>query len=969
MVGAAAKLFEHGMADPRGCEYRSVTLRSQVHSNSDSEPVKTHAWVLPANAGVGRYAVCWDGLVYAISEVGAPADLAADVHAAVERHHDAIGEDNPAVNERQSNLAQQAVLPAKHDTWLADTAVALLLRLGEGEKASELWTASRLALEPKEMQHPYLTLVEAWTSKTHDRGQNAHVRGNDRVAMACLQLLEVADSAIESEAKLRGWKFEGNGNKQLFRYQEQLPQLLADQRRRAANGPHKPIVCVGAGRHPDPSVRIPALIDRLEEVTGSQWSWGGDWTSNPVVQSLIHEGDAAIAPLLTCLKSDNRLTRSTQCYRHVPWQECVAGVSQPVMTVLRQSDFYPTLSYDRPREPLTDELIDAIRARIARPEAKRPLAERWFYRLADDTAGPDEWRRAAETLVEKEGTNFWGYGYVGGWEQLYQANRTWSGETGKHLGEPLRKKTGPSVSELMAKRMGQMPDAKSAAPFALSLAEWDAPAARPLLGQLSARCRDAGMGDAFLKLVGHRIDAGDRAALDDYGVWVAKVKPEELSRIRDPFELLIKHADHPAVAKAADQLFGNQNSPWRPCPIGENANHAWLSTLRSPGLLRYSSYRAAIHDLLGDKTTAGTVSVGSRQIMISMANRGEGHSANSSDAPEEYEGSFRSCDYVAYSLSEAIAAAPRFELYWPEAKRNKALTDFVAFLRDYGSRAANDESTTGGLSFLVRDRPASPAEVARHEAIFSLESIGPTRVVKLLRLPIAANWTTLRETPIEANVFKDGKWIAEKRFLQNGFVWQAEEVQVDGRWQRYYGFAGSHHIARVAAEEIEFPDEDNQRPWLRYAGTFEARIAPPKGTVDPDQIGPPRRSVGETVPVPLTVRNAGGLSAAIPNLTGRACLRVWYSPAVIAPQGMLVPSANNKADWEEIKINAGVPFPDMAGRSLEPAAEMLSGEIDLAKWFRLSRPGFYGVQLIATKSPAAAANESIIFSLGAPPKS
>ena len=41
--------------------------------------------------------------------------------------------------------------------------------------------------------------------------------------------------------------------------------------------------------------------------------------------------------------------------------------------------------------------------------------------------------------------------------------------------------------------------------------------------------------------------------------------------------------------------------------------------------------------------------------------------------------------------------------------------------------------------------------------------------------------------------------------MQTGRVWQAEEVREGDRWRRYYGFVGRHALARVPAEEIEFP--------------------------------------------------------------------------------------------------------------------------------------------------------------------
>ncbi len=66
LVSATAALFEQGMADPRGCEYREVEM-------GDGTIVKTRGFVLPERAGeAGRFVVSWDGVVYPALSVGAP---------------------------------------------------------------------------------------------------------------------------------------------------------------------------------------------------------------------------------------------------------------------------------------------------------------------------------------------------------------------------------------------------------------------------------------------------------------------------------------------------------------------------------------------------------------------------------------------------------------------------------------------------------------------------------------------------------------------------------------------------------------------------------------------------------------------------------------------------------------------------------------------------------------------------------
>ena len=78
LVSATAALFEQGMADPRGCEYREVEI-------GDGTIVKTRGFVLPERAGeAGRFVVSWDGVVYPAFSVGALADLDKDVRTLAE---------------------------------------------------------------------------------------------------------------------------------------------------------------------------------------------------------------------------------------------------------------------------------------------------------------------------------------------------------------------------------------------------------------------------------------------------------------------------------------------------------------------------------------------------------------------------------------------------------------------------------------------------------------------------------------------------------------------------------------------------------------------------------------------------------------------------------------------------------------------------------------------------------------------
>ena len=80
LVEATALLFESGVADPRGCDYREIEVEERGFDGMEAR--KARGFVLPERPGeAGRFAVGWDGVVRPVLAVGAKADLEADVRA------------------------------------------------------------------------------------------------------------------------------------------------------------------------------------------------------------------------------------------------------------------------------------------------------------------------------------------------------------------------------------------------------------------------------------------------------------------------------------------------------------------------------------------------------------------------------------------------------------------------------------------------------------------------------------------------------------------------------------------------------------------------------------------------------------------------------------------------------------------------------------------------------------------------
>ena len=108
------------------------------------------------------------------------------------------------------------------------------------------------------------------------------------------------------------------------------------------------------------------------------------------------------------------------------------------------------------------------------------LEDRWYAILADDTAGAGRWREAAANISQPESTTtFSGTGW-----RVERAAPT--NAPVRLRGEPLRGKTNPSVSELLARRAVEVP-ASTPAPMTSGPGAALASAWRP--GIRGRRCR------------------------------------------------------------------------------------------------------------------------------------------------------------------------------------------------------------------------------------------------------------------------------------------------------------------------------------------------------------------------------------------------------------------------------------------------------------------------------------------------
>lgn len=424
-----AILFDAGLADPRGGEYRQIEL---IPSSGEDRAVMTHGWYFRQG-----FAVCWDGIVHPVTHAGQLADLWSDVAEA-----------------RARSSWGESTLTAPPDAALVG--VALLLRLNEPELARQLQSkfpanSVQFSGTTESETHHFRrlnwleTAGKSWLSGGFHQAVVAHAAGDDRLVIDIAEGLMRARPVFEA-----AWKGLGGAPRSYSAspvdFLDPVPALLADSERRLKESRLQkldPLLLRGMAA----SNRIALLIDYLEDVDEKQFGQpGGVWImDSPICKMLLAEGVDAIDPLLDVLEHDQRLTRSYSYGRSFFPARHLISVSEAAEAVLGA---YYQLDIFRWQDP-------AQRKAWLIRNKYRSLAERSLNLLADDSNDELQWLDAARTLlkVNKQGSGL--------------------------VGDELRWHQGPSVSELLAKRARAM-KTTWAKDMWLLLYQWNALASHPI---------------------------------------------------------------------------------------------------------------------------------------------------------------------------------------------------------------------------------------------------------------------------------------------------------------------------------------------------------------------------------------------------------------------------------------------------------------------------------------------------------
>ncbi|HEX4450333.1 MAG TPA: hypothetical protein VH143_05640 [Kofleriaceae bacterium] len=628
---AAARVFELGLADPRGCDYRAITIVVGTVWGND-QAVESHGWVLPGST----LAIGWDGLVHPTQQIGAASEISTDVAALLAQ---------PKQFLQQSPLSLVSAM--------------LLVRLGKLELAQQV--VDDLKLTPEVDR--FGAALETWAWLQFEQGITAHMRGDVQLALESWRRLP----------KLRAQLKDAD-------YLDDIDALVADEQRRiAAPEPAMDEVALLALHALPQRERIAKLVAALDQVAARQMGQPGGVAlgEDKIIQALVAEGEPAVEPLLAAFETDDRRTRSVQFWRDFDRHRTVLSVYEAAFDalggILDLQLFQPVSTGDNltARGPEGRKQLGEQLRTYWQQWRGVPMEERWYRMFADDTRDLSVWLDVAEKIVQPSNVTTIPS------SSIAQYTMTTSAANPSLRGEPLRAKQSPSVNELFERRLRAIAKdhTMQRAQLALAFARWDNAAAAAELAttflELSANPSTSCTLISQLTLARARGD--DAAALADYAGWIVHVTPSEAAYSDDCFEPMIEHTDDRAIERAAKALFADKRSPWVPLPEDSYG-------LLDGDLVHVPAFRVLALAAIDNRKTIGKMTVEGRSASVEVKNGMSSSSIEDRDSPPNgFSTIWRVTDEVAERLTRNAGVA--FERYWPLDQRDAAIAQITAWLR------------------------------------------------------------------------------------------------------------------------------------------------------------------------------------------------------------------------------------------------------------------------------------------------
>lgn len=681
-IEATRFLLQHGLADPRGGEYREATIVIRDTWQAKAQSVTIHGWVFPDG-----HVVTWDGLSYETESVGPRLELEKDVEA--------------RVNHSAAPFRGLVPIPAN-----PPLGTALLLILGERELAEKTLTQP---LE-KDRGRLFSTLADSFLVPLFHRAVHAHMAGDDRSAYKDARILEKIGPEFEAEAvRIYGREmvdrlFESSlqepGDTKVFMFLNPIPELAADSKRRLDNPRVKPDL--EAIIDLPKLERIRKLIESLDEVAARQWGQPGGVSvvADPIAAALEAEGEDVVEQLIDVLEKDDRLTRSVSFGRDFFPHRNLISVRAAAFAIVSN---ILQLSLTAREDPYELQSVEELRA-FWKANKGRSRAERLFAILADDRGNYSQWLEAATQIVQPIDIR-----QEGGW--IARPDRKPGAPPVAIVGEELKTKANPSVSDLMARRALQVAGkgeitssgdqfrGADALRLGLALAKWDMKASIPTLkalleraivltsdSRLRGNAADSNFPVAGV-VVSKLVEAGDAPVWKLYEDLLANFEPDSFINA-NVFRPLWTAAKNPNAARIAKQVFLDDDSKFMARYRRDGNVYQITSNILSPWL-KIPAFRELLIRLLDDKKEIGTVSRNQSGISFRTMKGGSGSMgfdfSKDPDSAIGDEATFRVCDQVAMHLVQ-LKGCPIYNPVWKEAKRNAALKQLQKYISSIGNR-------------------------------------------------------------------------------------------------------------------------------------------------------------------------------------------------------------------------------------------------------------------------------------------
>jgi hypothetical protein len=208
-------------------------------------------------------------------------------------------------------------------------------------------------------------------------------------------------------------------------------------------------------------------------------------------------------------------------------------------------------------------------------------------------------------------------------------------------------------------------------------------------------------------------------------------------------------------------------------------------------------------------------------------------------------------------------------------------------------------------------------------------------------------------------------------YVTEGRIWQAEEMLVDGKWERYYGFVGRYQLERAPAAEVRFSVEGAD-------GNVTKEL---RGTIEgPGDFEPGERllsfathhfaQVGTPLQVKVKISNGSGLDQLVPSalmlppgakstLPRAISLSLSFSERIPPRFARFSEPFFDYGSWQAVPLRKQVRMEasNTPGPTLIPTRDFTVLDMDLRDFFDMSRPGSYRAKALF-HLPGHAAGES-----------